>query len=363
MPLNKRDYIRLPGRARKNFGLLVPGRQLLWLGADHLLIVDRSGYREQVKRVFFKDVQAITLNRTMAGLYAHLFLAAATLFFAIVVVTLTIQSRSVANSDLYDVFIGLSVIVMFILLCFWIPHAVFGPTAKCYLYTAVQAHELTALGRLRTARKVVHRLVEHIEGAQGAAGENIVAAYMERKEEARQRAVNLGGRPLVTDPTVASAPASALRHEHGTAHFILFAMMLVGAFSSFVDPYYQSGVKVALDSLSILIVLAVAIWALVRQRQSDVGAGLKVLTMIVPIYLILLMMVAFVFGVLNFENADMTQPYQDPREWMGEGTYNVMVVGSGVVDLVVGAAGLALLARHRRRYAKRTPPSPEPAVE
>src|SRR5437660_10422801 len=55
-------YRRLPGR-----GLVAAQRVQLYQGADHLLQVASTGYSESYRRFYFRDIQAITIQKTQLG--------------------------------------------------------------------------------------------------------------------------------------------------------------------------------------------------------------------------------------------------------------------------------------------------------
>jgi len=62
------SYRRLPGRARRRFGLFTHQRQELWLAPDHLLLVEHNGFVERYKRFYLRDIRLLVLCRTPAGL-------------------------------------------------------------------------------------------------------------------------------------------------------------------------------------------------------------------------------------------------------------------------------------------------------
>src|SRR4051794_11160105 len=58
-------YERLTrSRPRTRFGLVSTGNGSLWLGPDHLLCIDSSGYTENYKRFYFRDIQALFIRET-----------------------------------------------------------------------------------------------------------------------------------------------------------------------------------------------------------------------------------------------------------------------------------------------------------
>src|SRR5580698_7690109 len=80
----------MPYKKISNGGLLmtlIPGlRTKLWLGTDHLLLVEQLILVERYKRFYYRDIQAITATRSsrwlvFTGLWGFLALLAAPSFF------------------------------------------------------------------------------------------------------------------------------------------------------------------------------------------------------------------------------------------------------------------------------------------
>jgi len=157
------QYHKLPGRARRHFGLVSRQRQRLWLAEDHLLCVWDKAYSERYKRFYLSDIQAISICPTGSGRVANALLAAAALIFVVLTVSL-LDSAGDAWAGVAVAFLG--VLVLSFVLALGL-NILFGPTCACFLYTAVHTERLACLGRLRTAQKVVTRLRPAIEEAQG----------------------------------------------------------------------------------------------------------------------------------------------------------------------------------------------------
>jgi hypothetical protein len=153
----EREYRRLTrARNRSSFAIAFTARTSLWLGRDHLLQIETSGYTESYKRFHFRDIQAIAFCTTRTWLYfGGLFAALAALFGAIAAGIGTVIGWSIFGS-----------IAGVLALCL-IVDLLAGPTAKCYLRTAVQTEPLASITRLRTARKVTGVLQPLITNAQG----------------------------------------------------------------------------------------------------------------------------------------------------------------------------------------------------
>ena len=143
------SYRKLPGRGASGFRIA-----RLWLGADHLLLVQSSSIGERYKRFYFADIQAFVLRRT-AGyvIWASIWLLIAAGLAALAL-----------NLEPPGQWITLGSAVLF--LVFLSVHLALGPTCACLVRTAVQSEELPSLKRVRKARQVLAQLRPLIEAAQ-----------------------------------------------------------------------------------------------------------------------------------------------------------------------------------------------------
>ena len=65
----EREYKRLTRRGRQTTISSVSSvSSNLWLGKDHLLLVESNGYSERYKRFYFKDIQALIIRKTKVGI-------------------------------------------------------------------------------------------------------------------------------------------------------------------------------------------------------------------------------------------------------------------------------------------------------
>ncbi len=164
----EKEYQRLTrARARSAFAVASMSRSSLWLGKDHLLCVDSSGYSETYKRFYFRDIQAISIQRTERRQWWTIILGFfAFLFFMLTVVGTpkTPPARWSGGEIAGGIFLG-GLTGLFLLLL--LINLSLGPTCKCLLRTAVQIEELPSLKRLRRARKALARLRPLIVAAQG----------------------------------------------------------------------------------------------------------------------------------------------------------------------------------------------------
>jgi len=148
----KRPYQRLPGRSGSFLGT-----STLWEAEDHLLLVRSVIVTETYRRFFFRDIQAIVVCRTKAGLVMDFILALTAAAFGAGAVFVFFAEPSAG------VILG---VVAAALLMGLTVNLVRGPTCRCVIRTAVQAQPVPSLNRLRATRKILGRLRPKIEAAQ-----------------------------------------------------------------------------------------------------------------------------------------------------------------------------------------------------
>lgn len=161
-----KPYRRLPGRARENFGLFKHGKQQLWQASDHLLVAEVRNYSARYKRFYLKDIQALTLCRNNAGRILNIGLLLLSVFFLLPAALIPSPEDGVWASGLGVLRVMLAGFSGAFLLSALI-NTLLGPTCTCHLYTAVQVERLTALGRLRTAKRTLNLLKWSVEEVQG----------------------------------------------------------------------------------------------------------------------------------------------------------------------------------------------------
>src|ERR1051326_741686 len=210
-------YKRLPGRGA---GLVSISR--LFLGPDHLLLVETQGYSEIYKRFYFQDVQALLIRRTVTWIAITIVSALFAAFFGGVAWLVDDLARA-----LWVFLAGISIGALIL-------NLLLGPTCACYIKTAVQTDELPSLKRWKRAQKVFGRMKPLIEAAQGTL----------TAEELQQR---LAAPPIITPvanpapvkalPPVATTPVVPLplAYYDGRLHALLFYLLLVDVILSLLS--------------------------------------------------------------------------------------------------------------------------------
>jgi len=158
-----KEYQRLTrARSRSEFAVAFISRSSLWLGKDHLLYIETSGYTETYKRFYFRDIQAVLLVATKRRAIWNWVLGAPMTIFLMLLLG-TLAGRSNSNTVAITIYaICASVFAVPLLI-----NNILGRSCICHLRTAVQMEELSSLNRLRRARRVLNRIRPLIVGAQG----------------------------------------------------------------------------------------------------------------------------------------------------------------------------------------------------
>ncbi|HTV39756.1 MAG TPA: hypothetical protein VMF08_04220 [Candidatus Sulfotelmatobacter sp.] len=165
-----------PGR----LALAVRTRSSLWLGPDHLLRIDAENFRENYKRFYYRDIQAILVQKTDGFRNWNIILGIVVAGLFVLTLSLIASSGARWTSDTIGTvcFFGF-IVALFVLIL--VLHIVAGPTCRTYLRTAVQIEELSSLGRIKMARHALAEIHPFIVAAQGGAlsPESVVAQMRE----------------------------------------------------------------------------------------------------------------------------------------------------------------------------------------
>jgi hypothetical protein len=280
MPKTK-EYSKLPGKGRS----AVITFETLWLGKDHVLAIYSKRFSEEYKRFYFKDIQAIITRKNRHGLFINIILGLISSFFSLFLL------------DGWSYFPGITAILFLLLLLInWLR----GPTCNTYIQTAIQTEALHSLNRLKTAQKVMDRLKPLIEGAQGALRpEDITAETSTRKPAAPLRPRYQHGSAL---------PATALKHESGTVHKLLYSVLLSDGVLTTIDLFNNHWIFSALGSLFTIGIAITVIMAVVRQNNTDLKKSIQNLTWISLIYFIIVFILSITISyILLFQNM-LTNP-------------------------------------------------------
>ena len=134
---------------------LIPGlRTKLYLGTDHLLLIEQLILVERYKRFYFRDIQVITATKSVrwivfGTIWAFLALLSALSFFVP-------NPAAVTVGMFFTALFGVA----------FVHNMILGPTCIVRLRTAVQTHRVAPLERIRDFRKGMETIEPLIRQAQ-----------------------------------------------------------------------------------------------------------------------------------------------------------------------------------------------------
>src|SRR5512138_662574 len=135
------QYQRLTG-TKSQHGVVTSGRSSLWLGEDHLLRIDSTGYTETYRRFFLRDIQAVTIRKTIGMQVRILVHGVIALFWMMI-------GLSVTDPIWKGVWFGVA--GLFILLL--IINVLRGSCCAFHIRTAVQVEPIPSITRIRKAHQ------------------------------------------------------------------------------------------------------------------------------------------------------------------------------------------------------------------
>jgi hypothetical protein len=138
-------YKKIPGIGTgRGGGFQIASRSRLYAAPDHLLILMSTGYTEEYKRLFFRDIRSVEVRRTKAQLWGGLVSGFITVFCGL----------------LYFARLPIVLVAFF---CFifglwFVINLVRGPTCDCYASTNVQTLKLPAPRRVNKIATMIQYL-------------------------------------------------------------------------------------------------------------------------------------------------------------------------------------------------------------
>ena len=233
----------------------------LWLGEDHLLSVQCTGYTEDYSRYYFKDIQAIVSQRSSRGKVINAVCGALS--------ALALLAGANGSDGLHfaaDLFGGL-----FLLLLLW--NVALGPTCICRVRTSLGLELLPALGRVRSVKKLLEKVVPLIRALQGEIASDEIVALARLAKDA----------PAASSSTVAAADSArategATVPHHGRLHRVAFLMLMVESGLSLLQFAHNSRTLILLSALACLGFLLLAVAALAKQKVQAITPAVRWLT-------------------------------------------------------------------------------------
>jgi hypothetical protein len=285
------NYRRLPGRYRTPLSA-----SSVWLGSDHLLLVNSTRISESYKRFYYRDIQAIVVNRRIESMVRD----------ALIIITLVV----VAILNYSNVYVTIPCGIALAIFLVW---RLRSPRCITQLSTALQTERLRSLHRVSIAKRAIAEIEPYIAEAQ----KDIVPVP--------------GLRPMA--PMIVSPQ---LRSNRGTLQEILFFYVLVAAVLRFALYVFQPRWRQTADSMIGTVEILLTTWAVSNQRGSALGKSVQRAVWFALGRIVVAIGLAVV--VLRTGTRPLT-----PAEWRISYAFSIPT------GLALGVVGLVLLYRDRRR--------------
>ena len=194
---------RLPGRAIKHFGWAMQRHQL-WMAEEYLLSREITILQEDVRRYYYRDIQAIVSTPTRTWITCSWLAGALLVFLVGCGILAAVMGSPVA--------VALAAITGSVPLVILLGNLILGPSCKTTLYTAAADAPLFSLGRRRAADRAIARLLPFIEAAQRGmtpqAGATSAAGALENPAPFGMTPDGEGEHPTAIRPTFESDPSN-----------------------------------------------------------------------------------------------------------------------------------------------------------
>jgi hypothetical protein len=277
------DYRKLPGRRRGFvFGSSV------WLGSDHLLLVKSSRFREEYRRFYFRDIQAIV---TAATPRYHISTRSA------FIGALWAGALAGAGASGREALEWIAGFIGIVLACLWM-YLSGARSCRCRIYTAVSSEELPSLYRDWTVRRFIEVVEPYVTQAQGSIEANWAESVEDRDIGALPEGrVGLPDAPTSTPPPappsrartpltilfVASlvvggaAVLATLGAPARTARWVLFGFVLLqlGTAVAVMIQNFMGGLPASFRNLAIVTAVAIGAWYYAVQMGSGMAEAYR----------------------------------------------------------------------------------------
>ncbi len=252
------DYQKFGAKKKKFIG-----NDRLWIGRDHLLLVQSTGISETYRRFYFKDIQALNLVRQKGPSYGKW------LRLLLVLITGALGVVCWKNGAMpMDIILGVLCLAG---LFFTVRSFLKGPGCECWIYSSVQKEKLSCVNTMKTAQKFMDLIVPKIEAAQGRLSPAALAAK--------------------TD-LMAAQPATLVKHGRKEPvtmawHRALFGVLILSGMISTAYLFLRWPALTILTGVVFLAGFAVSIIAVIRQIGSPLASRVKTITVLSIVLLVM----------------------------------------------------------------------------
>jgi hypothetical protein len=158
-------YHPIPGIGSGRGGVQVAIRSRIYQGPDHLLVVQSTGYTEEYKRIFYRDLQYVEVRVNRKRFWQAMISGAFVLLSVLLYVLLIYLKVSTVAAQI----LGLCFLIWFVV------NLALGPTCDCFVRTSVQTLQIPAPGRMKKVPVLIAFLQTKIAALEPAQATPVAA--------------------------------------------------------------------------------------------------------------------------------------------------------------------------------------------
>jgi hypothetical protein len=137
-------YEIIPGLGTGRGNLQIAVRSRIYRGPDHLLILQSTGYTEEYKRIFYRDIRYVEIRKTQAQIW-HAVISGVFLLLVFLLYFVHVPG-------------GLVAVFCFPFFIWFLANLLRGPTCDCFVSTNVQTLKIPAPGRMKKVPIIINFL-------------------------------------------------------------------------------------------------------------------------------------------------------------------------------------------------------------
>jgi uncharacterized membrane protein YeaQ/YmgE (transglycosylase-associated protein family) len=154
-----KDYIAIPGLGTGRNSFRIAMRHRLYQAADHLLLVQSTGFTDDYRRLYYRDIGHVVARRTQRQMVLGIVLGVVAAFT--LGIALYAWSQGFAAAAIPVAMGGAVMVLLFVV------NILRGPTCVCYITTQVQTVEVPTPQRLAKVALLIDFLRERTAGETG----------------------------------------------------------------------------------------------------------------------------------------------------------------------------------------------------
>jgi len=144
----KKDYLPIPGLGTGRGSFRIAMRHRLYQASDHLLLIQSTGFTDDYRRLYYRDIGHVVARRTQRRMWLGVVLAVM-IFIMLWILAYAWSQGGFRAGAVFMVPVILLFVIAFII------NLARGPTCVCYITTQVQTIEVPTPQRLARVPRLI----------------------------------------------------------------------------------------------------------------------------------------------------------------------------------------------------------------